>query len=333
MKSATCREYRIICFTDRGLSMLHKVFDCLRDQEKEEIREVSSLTEWTKESFCTGNILIFIGACGIAVRAIAPFIKDKMTDPAVLVMDEGGEFVIPLLSGHLGGAVDAAHMLAEKLGSRAVVTTATDTRGLFAVDVFAKENGLVISDREKAKEYSAVLLKSGSGFYGIDPKYEAFFSDYELPEEIKKAKGEPYFLISPGKAEGDVLQLIPRVLVAGMGCRKGKSFDELYGFVKKQFMEKDLDLRAVKALVSIDRKAEEPGLLELAEKLGVPFITFDAKRLMAVEGDFLTSDYVKEVTGADNVCDRAVRAYGAAILLIEKAVENGMTLSVGICPV
>ncbi len=332
MKSASCREFRIICFTGRGLVTLHKVFDVLRDWEQEEIHEISSLTEWTKESFRTGNILIFIGACGIAVRAIAPFIKDKMTDPAVLVMDEEGKYVIPVLSGHLGGAVDAARMLAEKLKSRAVVTTATDTRGLFAVDVFAKENNLVISDREKTKDYSAKLLETGKGFYGTDAKYEEFLPGYELPEEIKKAKREPYFLISPRKAKEDVLQLIPRVLVIGMGCRKGKSFDELYGFVKKQFMEKDLDLRAVKALVSIDRKAEEPGLLELAETLDVPFITYDAERLMAVDGDFRSSEYVKKVTGTDNVCDRAARAYGAAILLLEKAAENGMTLSIGICP-
>ena len=303
MKSVSFREYRIICFTDRGCALMRRVCAELHSGD-EEIKDVTALSDWTGEAFLTGNILIFIGACGIAVRAIAPFLRDKLTDPAVLVLDEGGRYVIPVLSGHCGGAVAAARKLSERLGAEAVLTTATDTRGMFSVDVYAKEQGLLLSDREKAKEYTVTLLRKGGG-------------------------GDPV-LISPGKPKGDGLQLIPRCLVIGMGCRKGKSVSELYGFVQEVFDKHDLDIRAAEALVSIDLKAEEQGLKELAEKLQVPFLTFDSRVLMAEEGAFTTSEFVREVTGADNVCERAVMVYGAKRLLVPKTAENGMTVAVGV---
>lgn len=117
-------------------------------------------TVWGKEA------LIFIGASGIAVRAIAPFVKDKFTDSPVVVLDERGTFVIPLLSGHVGGAVELANLLAVHTGGTAVITTATDVQNKFAVDVFAKENGLVLTSREQAKNISVgILEKRKQEFY------------------------------------------------------------------------------------------------------------------------------------------------------------------------
>ena len=303
MKSVSFREYRIICFTERGCSLMRRVCAALFSEEKE-IVDVTTLSDWTRDAFSTGNILIFIGACGIAVRAVAPFIRDKFNDPAVLVLDEGGAYVIPVLSGHLGGAVAAARTLSGRLGAEAVLTTATDTRGLFSVDVYAKEQGLILSDREKAKAYTAKLLRKGGG-------------------------GDPV-LISPGRPKGDVLQLIPRCLVIGMGCKKGKGVSALYGFVQEVFAEHELDIRAAEALVSIDLKAGEQGLISLAERLNVPLFTYDKRVLMAEEGEFAASEFVREVTGADNVCERAVMAFGAKRLLVPKTAGNGMTVAVGV---
>ena len=109
-------------------------------------------------SFSSMDALIFVGACGIAVREIAPYVKSKKTDPAVLCIDEAGRFVIPLLSGHIGGANALAVELAEKLGATAVVTTATDVRGKFSVDAWAARHGCVISDMGLAKAVSAAIL-------------------------------------------------------------------------------------------------------------------------------------------------------------------------------
>lgn len=117
------------------------------DNPKELIRE-----GWGETSF------LFIGAVGIAVRYIAPYVKDKFTDSAVVVMDEKAGYVIPLLSGHLGGAVELSNQLAVWTGAVPVQTTATDVQGKFAVDVFAKKNHLYFTEREAAKQISAAVL-------------------------------------------------------------------------------------------------------------------------------------------------------------------------------
>lgn len=119
------------------------------------------LRAWTKENFRTGRVLVYIGACGIAVRAIAPYVGSKTTDPAVLVIDERGRYVIPILSGHIGGANRWAKYIAALLGepTQAVLTTATDVNGLPAIDEIAVRNGLQIDDMERAKAFSAALLR------------------------------------------------------------------------------------------------------------------------------------------------------------------------------
>lgn len=154
--------YRIYCGTFAEDKRLQR----LNDGWKQEIG-----ASWGEHA------LVFIGAAGIAIRAIAPFVKDKFTDPPVIVLDEKGTFAIPLLSGHVGGGVTLAKVLAEYTGGRAVITTATDVQKKFAADVFAMENGLIITDREEAKKISAgILEKKNTGifqsfrFWGIYPK-------------------------------------------------------------------------------------------------------------------------------------------------------------------
>ena len=319
MEKAEAGNYKFICFTDEGLKLmktLRSAIACSDTDKDLSVQEgsapessccekVSSLSEWTKESFRQGNMLVFIGACGIAVRAIAPFCKDKTTDPGVIVIDEKGSFVIPVLSGHIGGAVKAARELAGVIGAIPVITTATDVRDEFAVDVFAKENNLQINDMKMAKEFSAKLL----------------------------AGEETEFVVSPNTHKDKGLYLIPKCTVIGMGCRKGKTFDELYGFLSEVITEKGIDTRSLKALVSIDIKKDEQGLVELADHLGIPFVTYSANTLMEQTGDFDSSDLVMEVTGADNVCERAVAAYGCNKIIQKKISKDGMTLAIGMTDV
>ena len=137
--------------------------------------------------------LFFIGAVGIAVRMIAPHVKDKFTDSPVLVMDEKGSYVIPLLSGHVGGAVELAKEIAEKINAQAVLTTATDVEQKFAVDVFAKSNGLVLTDRKKAKEISAVVLDGNKiGLYSVFPVEGKFPEELKLCETEEFLRNYPY---------------------------------------------------------------------------------------------------------------------------------------------
>ncbi|MBQ1862966.1 MAG: hypothetical protein II150_00050, partial [Thermoguttaceae bacterium] len=129
---------RVCAFTERGAKLAERVAALLPDDLVEIRGRAVPLAEWTRDSFELAAPSVFIGACGIAVRAIAPLLRDKLADPPVMVIDEAARFVIPLTSGHYGGGIELAARLARALGAEPVVTTATDVNGLFAVDVFAK---------------------------------------------------------------------------------------------------------------------------------------------------------------------------------------------------
>lgn len=168
----------MICFTERGAWVCRRLFhklketgeECeaiipkrfLREEWKKEglkEREEESLSQWTGKMFAEKRAMIFVSATGIAVRAIAPWIRDKMTDPPVVTVDEGAQFVIPLLSGHVGGANELARHIADWLEAVPVITTATDVNGKFAVDLFASAYHMTITDRKEAKNISAAVLE------------------------------------------------------------------------------------------------------------------------------------------------------------------------------
>ena len=347
MEKAEIGKYKLICFTSRGREVMDRICRGLKGegdrfvmnsliggtlQESAAAAQEDSLKDWTKSVFNTGNILIFIGACGIAVRAIAPFVADKTTDPGVIVVDESAGFVIPILSGHLGGAVDEATRIAGILGAVAVMTTATDVRGEFAVDVFAGDNDLVIDDMKKAKDFTASLLEKNSACFCVDRAYRNEITIGEKPENIIEVKKSYDIYISPSVFRGNALHLIPKNIVVGMGCRKGKSSEDLTFFMWKCLNRLGIDKRAVRALVSADIKSEEQGLIDTAKEFGIEFKTFSEDELLAQQGDFHASDFVKETVGVDNVCERAVMAYGCNRLILGKVAENGMTFAAGVLP-
>ena len=347
MEKAEVGKYKLICFTSKGREVMDRLCANLKigveryimnsliagaTGSSSELDAELGLSEWTKKAFKTGNTLIFVGACGIAVRAIAPFVEDKTTDPGVLVVDENGRFVIPILSGHLGGAVDEAHTIARILDAQVVITTATDVRGEFAVDVFAKDNDLIIGDMKKAKDFTARLLETGNGSFYVDQEFKNEILIGEKPDNIAFSKETFDIYISPCVFRGDALRLIPRSIVIGMGCRKGKSSEDLIFFAWKCLNRLGIDKRAVKALVSADIKTDEQGLIETAEAFDAEFKTFSETELARQAGDFTGSDFVKETVGVDNVCERAVMAYGCSRIILPKVAENGMTFAAGVLP-
>ena len=263
-----------------------------------------SLSEWTKINFKTGNCLVFVGAAGIAVRAVAPFVASKTGDGAVVVIDEKGEFVVPILSGHIGKANETARKIAGLLGAEAVITTASDVSGLSAVDEFAAQNGLAVNDMRLAKDFAARTLDSARG-------------------------DEARFTISP-YIKKDILNLIPRSVILGIGCKKGISPSELEDFVLGTIENHNIDCRSLEKIASIDLKKDEQAILSLSEKLSLPFVIFSAEELNRIPQKVSRSDFVAEKTGTDNVCERAVFASGAERLLVPKTARDGMTLAVGI---
>lgn len=273
--------------------------------------------------FREAEALIFVGACGIAVRSIAPFIRSKQSDPAVLCIDEQGRFVIPILSGHIGGANRLAEKLAAGLGAQAVVTTATDINGRFSVDEWAVRNGLIIDNMTRAKEISAAILEEDIALFSMLPFGSALPNGLVLKEEgpvgifIGWEKREPY---------GKTLRLVPRNLHVGIGCRKGTSAETIRKAVFEVFARNNIDRRALKSAASIDLKAGEPGLLEFCRTEGLPLTCYSAEELRSVPGEFAESDFVESVTGVGNVCERAAMM-GADKLIIPKTICEGVTVA------
>ena len=327
----------LISYTARGRNLAARVADILRRQghgcrtfalpkfcgEGDEPLTLSA-ADWAGKAFAEADALVFVCASGIAVRAIAPHVKDKRTDPAVLVLDEGGTFVIPLLSGHLGGANALAGALAVELRAIPVLTTATDVNGLFAVDVFAKRNDLYIEDMALAKAVSAALLAGQPVGFRSDLPVEG-----ALPAGLTAGEADLGILISTGKETPfpRTLRLIPRRYAAGLGCRRGKSEEELEAFLTENLARCGVGVHELRALSSIDLKKDEPGLVALAGKLGLPFFTYSAAELQQVSGDFTPSAFVKETTGVDSVCERAAVLASGGTLIVKKVAENGMTFA------
>lgn len=302
------------------------------------------LVEQVEEVFLQYHTLIFIGAAGIAVRGIAPFIKGKDQDPAVLVVDELGQFVIPLLSGHLGGANEYGETLARVLEATPVVTTATDINRVFAVDMWAKQNKLFIQNIDHIKYISAAVLAGERiGIISEIPlELEAGntqdkrlheVSEYrEYKQNMSKSEApQSGILIAESYQEvfNHTLWLTPKKYILGVGCRKGMDA-QVFEQQLLEFLEShNISIHLIGCMASIDLKAEELAIVAFARKYGIEFRTFAAEELADVKGTFSKSDFVQSVTGVDNVCERSAKLVsGAEELSIKKTISQGMTMAV-----
>ena len=259
--------------------------------------------------------LKFIGATGIAIRSIAPYIRSKTKDPAVISIDEQGKFVIPLLSGHIGGANGLAAGIAAFLKAVPVITTATDVNDLFAVDEWAARHNMSIYNMQSAKTFASNL---------VDCKKVGVKSEFPirgpLPKGLVLAEDGPVGLaISLRKSVQPFVETVvlrPRILHLGIGCRRGTPKDNIEELVIQELKKLKVTMSVVKGIASIDVKKDEEGLLSFAEENAFPIRFYSAEELNAVEGDFTPSAFVAKTVGVDNVCERA------AVL------DNGVTLAI-----
>lgn len=285
------------------------------------------LRQWTGQAFQQANGLVFIGACGIAVRAIAPFLRGKEYDPAVIAVDQKGKFVIPLLSGHLGGANHLARQISALCGAVPVITTATDMEGIFAVDVWVKENHIFLLDVPLIKEISGRLLAGEPVGISCD------FPLKHIPEGFISGPCQAGISISleEGKRPFPItLRLVPCILFLGIGCRKGVLEGDLEAFVLQILKTANVPPQALAGVCTVDLKGKEPGLLAFCEKWRLPFYTFSPQALMGIPGEFHSSPFVAQVTGADNICERAAVAGSKGKLFLGRQAANGITAALAI---
>lgn len=369
----------IISFTENGIKLSKTVAKrlsrrkvtlytkCSRytaeDLKVQRVKE--SLQVWTAQRMAEGDALLFIGACGIAVRAIAPNLTDKLHDVPVLVMDEEGQYVIPILSGHVGGANELAREFADLMDARPVITTATDVQKKFAVDLFAKRNHLEIMNKDGIAKVSAKALAGEQLTIAVRAKniecYHPKFCEV-CEEDFTEAENQLLREASMHKQDQEVcgveppLRLVPYVknqqidivvsempdnknaliwlrprrYVVGMGCRKNKASEELLAFYQETLEQAMVEPGEVYALASIDKKKDEPGLLAISERMRIPFFTYTAEELNRVGACVHSSEFVKAQVGVDNVCERAAFA-GCGVsgwLIYEKHAFDGMTIAI-----
>lgn len=274
--------------------------------------------------FAWADAMVFVGSIGIAVREIAPHVKNKLVDPAVVSIDELGRFVVPLLSGHIGGANDLALELAKLLEATPVITTATDINKKFSVDAWAARQGLFITNMNAAKTVSATILERNIPLMSDLPIVT------QLPNGVVVGeRGDVGICISWQKKKpfDETLLLVPPILHLGIGCRRDTSAEAIKEAVEQVLNEYQIHRKAIKLVASIDLKANEAGLLEYCKGNNLPAAFYTADELRAVPGEFTASERVLQVTGVDNVCERSAMV-GAEKLLVKKTSHNGVTVAV-----
>ena len=397
----------MISFTDRGKITAEKLkeglFGAGHTVKAEAFSDIRmSLRKYTEQHFYEKDAMIFVGAAGIAVRAIAPWVRSKETDPAVLCVDEAGRFVIPLLSGHLGGANGLAMLAAEILGAVPVITTATDLRQAFAVDVFAKKNQLTILNLKTAKGISAAILRG---------ERVGLFSELtilgDMPPELSPEEPQQYNIVIAdgtgergkallrkaeetwtwrlqygtgeseacneetagkttrgeaaqeeaaqeeaaqveGSAEDSLLVLAARRAVLGLGCRRGASNRQVREAAETALREAKVSFLELSGIATIDRKKDEPALLDLAARWRLPLLTYSAEEMENVSGTYSNSDFVRQTVGIGNVCERAAvlalteqfsgelpeeaEGFDDRSLILRKKADDGVTAAVAAVP-
>ncbi len=282
-----------------------------------------SLSEWTGRAFSANSSLVFVGAVGIAVRAIAPYLKSKAADPAVVAVDECGRFAVPVVSGHLGGANDLARAIAAACGAVAVITTATDANGLFAVDEWAKRQNCAVTDPHGIKGVSAKILAGETVLVR-----SAWSVEGTPPERVRLTDGMEWDVcVDVRRRQGRGLCLAPRALVLGVGCRRGTSQAALESAFSELCERLELWPESVCGVATIDLKADESGLLAFCEAHGWPIRFYSAGELRQAEGVFTASAFVEQRTGVDNVCERSAVLAAGGPLLERKHAGGGITMA------
>ncbi|EPZ42214.1 cobalt-precorrin 5A hydrolase [Alicyclobacillus acidoterrestris] len=294
--------------------------------------------------------LIGIFSLGAMVRLIAPLLKDKKTDPGVVVIDDRAEHVISVLSGHLGGANDLTRKVAAALGARPVITTASDVGETLAVDLLGRAYGWEIANFEKVTPVSAAVVNE-QRVHIVQEAGERDWWTYDKPlppylhvfDNTRDAMQEPFdaaLVITPRLLTDEETRVLlqngvlyrPKVIVLGIGCNRGTPADEIAAVVEETLKALQLSPKSIRNVATIDVKRDEPGLLEFCRRYNVPLVTYAAEELNAVEIPN-PSETVYKYVGAYGVSEPAARlSSGASSWVLEKRKSGNVTVSVCLVP-
>ncbi len=285
------------------------------------------------------DAIIAIMASGILIRSIAPLVESKTSDPAVLNIDDNGNFVISTLSGHLGGANSLTQKVAELIDATPVITTSTDVNKKLGIDVIARDLYLEIDNTREILYFNKAVLDGNEISFTVNPNANFdYLYDYLNENALKINISISYSSkISPdeifAEVDGHEITLKKRKLVVGIGCRRGKECVKIHDGIKKSFDDLNLPLSRIDMFSSAEIKKDEIGLLELSEKMGIPINFVDLERMKMFESkDIQKSEFVKSKFGIYGVCEPSalITAGFDSKLIYKKTSYNGVTIAVAI---
>ena len=293
--------------------------------------------------FRSCQLLVFVSAVAVAVRAVGPLLRGKSIDPAVVVVDDQGRYAVSLLSGHLGGANDYCSAIAAELGAEAVITTASDLRGITAFDHLARKHNWQIENLSDLKAISAALLEEGEvALYCEEPFDHPLSGRIRIVSDLDEL-AQPFagrVIVSsranplPWPVPGPWIILRPRHIFAGVGCRRGITAPAVISELKRAFELSGLDFSCLAAIASGEFKADEEGLIDAARELGLPLLIYSLKEIAAALGDSEQSDFVESQVGVGAVaepCARLAAGGGRVVLPTQRA--RGITVALASGPI
>ena len=309
-----------------------------------------AIKDFTAAAWDKYDGLVYFVSLGAVVRTIAPFLKGKDVDPAVVTVDDGKRFAISLLSGHGGGANELTERVAAALGCQAVVTTASDARATIPVDILGRELGWMLEDKDNVTAVSAAVVNEKAvAFVQECGEANWWTRPTPLPPNIKvypsleaaKSAGsfEAYLVVSDrstaalradlGAHWGKAVVYRPKSLCLGMGCDVGTDLEEASGLMKSSLEAAGLSPLSVAKLASIDLKAKEEALHQLAGELGVELVFYTREQLNERGVRSQPNPVVEKYTGAVGVCEpAAMLAAGTDELVVAKQKSKRATLAV-----
>ncbi len=285
------------------------------------------------------DAIIFLMATGAVIRKIAPHLKDKATDPAVLIMTLDLKRVIPLLSGHLGGANELANELTQKIeGCINFVTTASDQIKVLAFDMFAKKHGFAISNLKSLAEVSNAIINKKKvqvlsypcmidavkAFEGYKEENFKFF----MPDDLENLDEDmPTVCITPQKLPNNALQIHPQEIVLGLGMNRGTSAEEIDKAVQRFCFEHGLEKKQITKLASFTAKADEEGLLIYAKSVNTELEFFSEDAINALTQEFSPSQATKFFNIKGVAEPASLLASKNKTLFLSKRIYGGVTVA------
>lgn len=344
----------IIAVTENGKNTAEKI--ALELENVDVFFQKRGIKDLTGELFNKYECIIFVSACGIAVRCISPFLKSKFEDPAVLVVDDNGNNVISLLSGHIGGANEITLKIADVLNANPVITTSTDTNKKGALDVIvSKIGGYVENLRESAKLVNSYLVDDKRVGIYFDSDYESEkdslnLSGFELIDEKTEideiVKLDALVSVTDKlrcwideivdkidkhnleKANLSYIKLVPRRIALGMGCRKNTETEKMIEEFSTFSALNNIHPAAIVKTGSLIIKKDEKCMIDLSKALCAEFNLFDVDEICTCDYMFDKSEFVKKNTGVYSVAQPSAYLLSGNVIS-DKYKNNGTTFAFG----